>query len=101
MPEESFYGYKYYLDQIEPPFNYTSDVTSLVPTYRRLIPAYRVLIYNGDIDPCVPYNGNEEWTRGLGLNETEPWTPWRSDPGTGMQIAAARRCTSTTLRSQR
>jgi hypothetical protein len=87
VPEESFYGYKYYLDQIEPPFNYTSDVASLVPTYRRLIPAYKVLIYNGDIDPCVPYNGNEEWTRGLGLKETAPWTPWRSDPGTGMQIA--------------
>jgi hypothetical protein len=35
----------------------------------------------------VPYNGNEEWTRGLGLKEIAPWTPWRSDPGTGMQIA--------------
>ena len=89
VPEESFYGYKFNLEQIEPPFNYTSDVASLVPTYRRLIPAYKVLIYNGDIDPCVPYNGNEEWTRGLGLQEIAPWTPWQSDPGTGMQIAGA------------
>ena len=56
------------VDQIEPPFNYTSDVASLVPTYLRLIPEYRVLIYNGDVDPCVPYNGNEEWTRGQYLS---------------------------------
>jgi hypothetical protein len=27
VPLESFYGYKFYLDQIEPPFNYTSDGT--------------------------------------------------------------------------
>ena len=47
----------------------------------------QVLIYNGDLDPCVPYNGNEEWTRGLGLNQTEAWHPWFSDPGTGTQIA--------------
>ena len=33
-------------------------------------------------DPCVPYNGNEEWTRGLGLKETAEWAPWFSDPGT-------------------
>ena len=39
------------VDQIEPPFNYTSDVASLVPTYLRLIPEYKVLIYNGDVDP--------------------------------------------------
>ena len=61
VPPESFYGYRYYLDQIEPPFNYTSNVPSLVGTYLRLIPKYKVLIYNGDLDPCVPYNGNEEW----------------------------------------
>jgi serine carboxypeptidase-like clade 1 len=87
VPPEEFYGYKFFLDQIAPPFNYTSDVASLVPTYRRLIPRIKVLIYNGDIDPCVPYNGNEEWTRGLGLHEVEPWHAWHSDPGTGSQIA--------------
>ena len=40
-------------------------MATLVPTYLRLIPKLKVLVYNGDIDPCVPYNGNEEWTRGL------------------------------------
>ena len=35
------------------------DVATLVPTYHRLIPRIKVLVYNGDIDPCVPYNGNE------------------------------------------
>eukprot|EP01051_Picozoa_sp_SAG22_P019746 SAG22_NODE_3743_length_1547_cov_1.931630_1_plen_356_part_10 len=87
VPSETFYGYKFYLDQIEPPFNYTSDVATLVPTYLRLIPKIKTLVYNGDVDPCVSYNGNEEWTRGLGLKESEPWAPWHSDPGTGSQIA--------------
>ena len=43
VPPEAFYGYRYYLDQIEPPFNYTSNVASLVGTYLRLIPEYKVL----------------------------------------------------------
>jgi hypothetical protein len=55
--------------------------------YLRIIPKTRVLVFNGDLDPCVPYNGNEEWTRGLGLDQTEGWKPWFSDPGTGSQIA--------------
>lgn len=28
-------------------------VATLVPTYLRLIPKYKVLVYNGDIDPYV------------------------------------------------
>lgn len=39
-----------------------------------------MLIYNGDADACVPYNGNEDWIASLeekgDLEEQQPWTPW-------------------------
>ena len=41
--------------------------------------ATQVLIYNGDVDPCVPYVGNEHWTRGLGLEVKDAWRPWIVD----------------------
>ena len=46
---------------------YNSDSGSLLPHYKNtLIPEIRVLIFNGDVDACVPYNGNEWWTSSLG-----------------------------------
>ena len=45
--------------------------------YRELIAAMRVLIYNGDADACVPWVGNEEWTREMGYPVTQAWRPWR------------------------
>ena len=44
---------------------------------------YRIVIYNGDVDACVPYNGNEDWTAAmadkLGMTEIkgESWRPWQ------------------------
>ena len=35
---------------------------------------YRVLIYSGDTDGCVPYVGSEGWTSGLGLTVTNDWS---------------------------
>jgi len=56
---------------------YTSDWGSLLPNYKNdLIPYIRVLIFNGDADACVPYNGNEWWTSTLGVPETTAWTQW-------------------------
>ena len=34
------------------------------------------LIYNGDVDACVPYTDNEAWTSGLGFAVADPWRPW-------------------------
>ena len=38
------------------------------------------MIYNGDVDACVPYNSNEDWTAALaaqqGWVEAEAWRPW-------------------------
>jgi len=56
---------------------YTENWGSLLPYYRDdIIPFIRVLIFNGDVDACVPYNGNEWWTSTLGIPQTTAWTEW-------------------------
>ena len=65
VPSEAFYGHPFSL--LSTTLVYSSNVGSLFGLYKRIIPRVKVLVYNGDLDPCVPYNGNEEWTRGLGL----------------------------------
>jgi len=56
---------------------YTSNWGSLLPNYKNdIIPQIRVLIFNGDADACVPYNGNEWWTSTLGIPETASWATW-------------------------
>ena len=37
---------------------------------------YRLVIYSGDVDGCVPYVGTEEWTSGLGFPVIEEWRAW-------------------------
>ena len=39
----------------------------------------RILIYSGDSDAVVPYNGNQLWIRDLKLATIEPWRSWRVD----------------------
>jgi serine carboxypeptidase-like clade 1 len=59
---------------------YHSDQGSLLPDYKAtLIPNIRVLIFNGDVDCCVPYKGNEWWTSSLGLPVVKAWRPWSVD----------------------
>ncbi|XP_062501845.1 uncharacterized protein LOC134178948 [Corticium candelabrum] len=55
---------------------YDSNIKSLLDIYPTLIKQYRTVIYNGDVDGCVPYIGNEEWTSGLGFPVKEAWRPW-------------------------
>jgi len=62
---------------------YTKTATNLLPLYQTLVQKYRVLIYSGDADACVPYYGTEEWTTGLGFPITEDWRPWTSDFNSG------------------
>jgi hypothetical protein len=37
-----------------------------------------VLIFNGDVDCCVPYKGNEWWTSKVngGAPPVKAWRPW-------------------------
>ena len=56
--------------------NYDANLVTLIPTYPKLIANMNVLIYSGDADACVPWNGSYNWTRHLGYTETEAWRPW-------------------------
>ena len=54
------------------------DRADLRPLYKTLAAKYRLLIFSGDTDMCVPYIGTEEWTSELGFEQTEAWRPWLS-----------------------
>ena len=41
----------------------------MVNRYPRLISKLKILLFSGDVDECVPYNGAEQWTRGFGYEE--------------------------------
>ncbi len=48
-------------------------------TYPTLIKeGIRILIYSGDTDVVVPYNGNQAWINDLKLEVEEPWRQWRA-----------------------
>ncbi|EGD79146.1 hypothetical protein PTSG_12946 [Salpingoeca rosetta] len=57
---------------------YRRTAADLRPLYKTLAQKYRILIYSGSVDACVPYWGSEEWTRELGFPEKEAWRPWTS-----------------------
>ena len=38
----------------------------------------RVLIFNGDTDMSVPFNGNQAWINNLKLEIEKPWRQWRA-----------------------
>lgn len=64
--------------------HYRSTALDMRPLWRELLKVVRVLIYFGDADAGVPYNGGEKWTSQLGLPELEPWRPWTLDGGAMM-----------------
>jgi len=62
------------------------DRDDLRPLYKTLALKYRVAIYSGDVDGCVPYVGTEEWTSGLGFPLVEEWRAWSA--GTNQNASA-------------
>lgn len=73
--------------------HYDANVGDLRPLYKKLVAKYKILIYSGNVDACVPTWGSEFWTRELG----EPhgvqtaWHPWTSDaasPGSSKSVLA-------------
>jgi len=63
--------------------DYNTNLVTLVPLYPTLIANFRVWIYSGDADACVPWTGSEEWTRNLypGVAPQKPWHPWNYGNG--------------------
>ncbi|GAQ91793.1 serine carboxypeptidase [Klebsormidium nitens] len=68
---------------------YTHNAGSMVPIHRNLTgKGYRVLIYSGDHDMCVPYTGSEAWTRSLNYEVEQAWRPWIiTDESNDKQVA--------------
>jgi len=57
--------------------NYTSIYTTVIPIHQELLQnGYRILIYSGDADMCVPNTGSEAWTDSLNLPLVDDWRPW-------------------------
>lgn len=75
-----------HIDAVQPgasAFSYNTSGPASVTLYPKLVGKLRILIYSGDADACVPYNGSEEYVdeleaRGL-IKRTQPWTPWYTD----------------------
>jgi len=60
--------------------DYTRVYATMIPIYQQLLAAgYRVLVYSGDTDLCVPFTGSEAWTRSLKLPIQANWRPWNVD----------------------
>ena len=36
------------------------------------------MIYNGDTDVVVPFDGNQNWIESLNLEVLEPWRQWKA-----------------------
>merc|ERR1712232_1277074 len=52
---------------------------NLLPLYASLMKKYKMLIYSGDTDACVPTWGTIDWIDSLSLTVTKEWTPWSSE----------------------
>ncbi|CAL5028221.1 unnamed protein product [Urochloa decumbens] len=57
--------------------DYTHD-TGTMQSYHKKFTAmgYRVLIYSGDHDLCVPFTGTEAWVKSIGYQVVDRWRPW-------------------------
>lgn len=77
-----------------PTWHYNSSRPNLPrDLYPRLIGNMKVVIYNGDVDACVPYTDNAHWTENMGYTVSEAWRPWSFEDleeGFGSQVAGYR-----------
>ena len=58
---------------------YVSLDAGSIWTYPILIKeGIRILVYSGDTDVIVPFNGNQQWIQNLKLEVEQPWRQWRA-----------------------
>jgi hypothetical protein len=62
-------------------FTYNMTEKNLLPFYQELVTntSIRVLVYNGDTDPCLDSLSGQNWTSSLGFTQTQEWRPWTID----------------------
>jgi serine carboxypeptidase-like clade I len=62
-------------------FTYELTEDDLISWYKDIISQnrLRILVYNGDTDPCINAFQAQNWTRNLGFKEAESWRPWTLD----------------------
>ena len=79
MHPASFYGYNWSLFA-GAAMQYDHYTGSSYDLYPCLLNHTSVLIYNGDVDGCVPYSSNADWIVALaaqqGWEQAEAWRPW-------------------------
>eukprot|EP01063_Lacrimia_lanifica_P035052 TRINITY_DN6599_c0_g2_i1.p1 TRINITY_DN6599_c0_g2~~TRINITY_DN6599_c0_g2_i1.p1 ORF type:complete len:460 (+),score=166.85 TRINITY_DN6599_c0_g2_i1:68-1447(+) len=62
--------------------------SSMVPLYQAMSPHWRVLVYNGDVDPGCSYVMNEACVTSVGKPVKEEWREWHYDDAAfGRQVA--------------
>jgi hypothetical protein len=62
-------------------WHYTKTASNLPrDVYPYLLSKIRVLIFNGDVDACVPYTDNYGWTKSMGFPIKHHWRPWHYKP---------------------
>ena len=72
-------------------FKYIPSKTGSYWIYQKLIPLnkYKIVIYSGDADPCVPYSGTITWInkirKELNLPTEEYWRTWYTSTENGRQ----------------
>jgi hypothetical protein len=62
-------------------FTYNLTESDLVSWYKEVVATnkLRILVYNGDTDPCINSYQAQNWTRSLGFSETQSWRAWTTD----------------------
>jgi len=74
-------------------FNYNGDMDDerkvVYPTLAEQA-GYRVVVYNGEADLCVPFTDNEWWTQSMGYAELDGWGPWLVDGAHGAFLGGYR-----------
>ncbi|KAL2539706.1 Serine carboxypeptidase-like 20 [Abeliophyllum distichum] len=60
--------------------SYNHDAGSMISYHKNLTASgYRVLIYSGDHDMCIPFTGTQAWTQSLGYKIIDEWRSWKSN----------------------
>lgn len=64
-------------------YDFNSVATSMIPVLRKLFSnaAFHALVYSGDVDAIVPFDGTISWIESLNAPVTNPWHAWMDEYG--------------------